>query len=291
MSELALCMTADAVEVGFGGTTLLRYLFRPDLARTDSPRPYAHPVRTLAGDEITAVGPEDHPWHLGISMAVADVDGDNFWGGPTYVDGSGYRYREDHGEVRHRRWADVSVSADSCELTEELSWLAADGRVVLAEARVLRVDGVDPRFGRWMLHWSYRLRNVSDRCVRLGSPATSGRSGAGYGGLFWRGAATFRDGPVSTEDASGEHAVNGASARSLTFTGETAALTFASADADPATWFVRSAEYPGACPALAFHDRLPLDPGGVLTGRYRFEITSRAAPGATAAGEYRDRES
>ena len=275
MSGLALSMCADVAEVTFGGTVLLRYLFRPDLAPDHSPRPYAHPVRTLAGDEITAVEPDDHPWHAGISMAVPDVDGDNFWGGPTYVDGQGYVHRQDHGQVQHQSWVEASVSVDACVLCEELAWVAADGRTILTEDRELRIDGVDPSRGSWTLHWSYRLRNVSGRCVQFGSPATNGRPGAGYGGLFWRGAKTFQGGAVVTEQARGEAAVNGTQARNLTVACGTGGLTIAAEDQEPATWFVRSAEYPGAGPALAFDAPLHLDPGHDLTGRYRFDIANR----------------
>ncbi|CAM5689168.1 hypothetical protein SBADM41S_07708 [Streptomyces badius] len=52
-------------------------------------RPRLHPVTTLAGRTVTQERPADHRHHLGVSIAVPDVSGRNFWGGRTYVRGRG----------------------------------------------------------------------------------------------------------------------------------------------------------------------------------------------------------
>ena len=76
------------------------------IAPTSSPRPYLHPVSTLAGTVVTDHLPEDHVWHLGAGVAIQDVDGVNFWGGRTYTrDAGAYVWRKDHGRI-------VTVAAD-----------------------------------------------------------------------------------------------------------------------------------------------------------------------------------
>ncbi len=63
-------------------------------------RPYLHPVRTLAGTVVTDHQPLDHVWHLGVGVALQDVDGVNFWGGRTYTRAAGeYVWRPDHGSI------------------------------------------------------------------------------------------------------------------------------------------------------------------------------------------------
>src|SRR5690349_22298379 len=74
------------VELLHDGKQLFRYVY--DVSGVDlyeSPKPYFHPVRTLAGNEVTIFRPHDHVWHKGIQMTLTDVGGANFWGGPTYV--------------------------------------------------------------------------------------------------------------------------------------------------------------------------------------------------------------
>ena len=75
-----------------------------------APRPYLHPVRTLGGAVVTDVAPADHRWHHGVSVAVPDVGGSNFWGGGTYRRGEGYADRDDHGTVGHREWRERGPS-------------------------------------------------------------------------------------------------------------------------------------------------------------------------------------
>src|SRR5947209_8469657 len=94
-----------AVEiVRSGGALLWRYVFQPDTPANEAPRPYAHPVRSLAGETLTAFRPNDHPWHHALSLTLGSVDGVNFWGGPSYIRDAGYCWRADHGEQIHVRW-------------------------------------------------------------------------------------------------------------------------------------------------------------------------------------------
>ena len=103
-----------------------------DVVERHSPRPYLHPLRTLDGLVLTDAAPADHPWHLGLGIAVPDVNGSNLWGGPTYRRDTGYRWRVDHGRI------DLIDSRDrATSLDQRLHWVDVSGSTVLAERRNL----------------------------------------------------------------------------------------------------------------------------------------------------------
>jgi hypothetical protein len=236
------------------------------LAATLSPRPYLHPVTTLAGVPVTDCQPEDHRWHLGVSFAVQDVasaDGRsaNLWGGRTYVRDKGYQWLDDHGRMRHVDWVEQS----NAQLTHHLAWVAADGPTLVRETRSLRASA---QVKGWTLDWITVLHTADARPVTLGSPATNGRAGAGYGGFFWRLPLAAGGVDVFTPDASGEHAVHGSRTAWLAFAGDADdrnrpyTVIFTPGDAATADdpWFVRVEGYPGVGSALAFDDVLVLHP-------------------------------
>ncbi len=79
------------------GTEVARYQSGTGLAKEQSPRPFLHPVRTLHGTMVSDAEPPDHRHHLGLSLAVSDLGGTNYWGGSTYVAGSGPAMLPNHG--------------------------------------------------------------------------------------------------------------------------------------------------------------------------------------------------
>jgi hypothetical protein len=66
------------VRARWDGAELFRYVYRPDDPPLESPRPYLHPVRTLAGELVTDYRPGDHPWHKGISWSLPNVGPESF---------------------------------------------------------------------------------------------------------------------------------------------------------------------------------------------------------------------
>lgn len=281
-------MTA-ATTLTVGGVEVARYVDSAAVADPAlSPRPYLHPVRTLRGTTVTDCMPDDHPWHLGVSVAIQDVAGVNFWGGRTYRRGQGYVWRDDHGIQRHRDW----LVREADRFDEELGWYAPDGRCLLEESRTLRA-ALDAVAGEpaWTLTFGFQLRNAAGEPLALGSPATNGRLGAGYGGLFWRLPRSASPPLVFTASASGETAVHGsvppwlawvadAGDPSRPFTVALATDPLVEKDqADP--WFVRVESYPGMCSALAFQQPVLLVAGGVLARRFRVLIADTTLDVAT----------
>lgn len=249
-----------------GETTVAWYDDGDRLDQTLAPRPYLHPVRTLAGTTVTDACPADHRWHLGVCVAVQDVDKTNFWGGRTYVREHGYQWLGDHGRISRAEW--LEHAAD--RLGERLNWVARDGSLVLEEHRVLRASAV-PVPGAWRLDFTSILRNVTDRPIELGSPATNGRTRAGYGGFFWR--LPRHDGSlrVFTAEQEGEEAVHGTVSGWIAVTAadpEGAGWSVVIEHGEPPSswdpWFVRVEGYPGVGASLAWEVPVALGKGGEL---------------------------
>ncbi|MBM2621003.1 PmoA family protein [Actinoplanes sp. LDG1-06] len=231
-----------------GDVEVATYVVDPPLDIRLAPRPYLHPVRTLGGTVVTDELCFDHPWHLGASVTLADVNGWNFWGGRTYVRDEGYTWLDDHGSIRHDSW-----QPDPGGLTETLLWRDGDSRTQLTEHRRIAAA---PALGGWELSFRYALTAPPTREVSLGSPATNGRTGgAGYGGFFWRcpGGRAVADQP------------HGSTASAVTLTvDDRYALTFRGL-ADDDRWFIRTDDYIGVCAALAWEKPLIIPAGETLT--------------------------
>ncbi|MFD7921717.1 PmoA family protein [Streptomyces sp. NPDC059740] len=245
-----------------GDRTVATLVVRPRVPGRCVPRPHLHPVTTRAGVAVTESGPADHRHHLGVCVAVPDVGHHNFWGGRTFVRGAGPTELDDHGVQHHTRF--TTLRPDT--FTEELSWRAG-GAELLAEQRTVTARPLTDQ--AWALDLAFTLTNTCGSRLSLGSPATNGRPGAGYGGFFWRARRSAEAPRVFTADAAGEDAVHGRRAPWLALTGADWSLVFAAGDettcGDP--WFVRAAEYPGVGSSLAAATRLPLPPGARLTRR------------------------
>ncbi|BFO20460.1 hypothetical protein SHKM778_68480 [Streptomyces sp. KM77-8] len=164
----------DSVVLRVAGRPVGRYVTRPELRARLSPRPYLHPVTTLAGTAVTELSPADHTHHLGVGVAVPDVEGFNFWGGRTYVQGRGPTELDNHGTQRHAAYQ----LRDPDGFVEELRWVAAPGEL-LRERRTVAATALTDT--AWALDFTFSLTNVTGAPLSLGSPATNGRPGAAYG--------------------------------------------------------------------------------------------------------------
>ncbi|MFD6554469.1 PmoA family protein [Streptomyces sp. NPDC058398] len=255
-------MNDDSQLLRIAGRPVARYVTRPALPARLSPRPYLHPVTTLAGTAVTELSPADHTHHLGVGVAVPDVEGHNFWGGRTYVRDQGPTELDNHGTQRHAGFQ----MRDPDGFVEELRWMAGGAELLRERRTVAAVALIDTA---WALDFTFSLTNVTGRGLSIGSPATNGRPGAAYGGFFWR-ARKEPDAPhVFTADAEGEEAVHARPADWLALAGAGWTLVLAGATAatrrDP--WFVRTAEYPGVGSSLAQDERLAVEAGETLVRR------------------------
>jgi Methane oxygenase PmoA len=269
---------------------LFRYVFRPDDAQLESPRPYFHPLRTLAGDLVTVYRPHDHVWHKGLALSLPNVGKDNFWGGPTFR-GGGYVQEHNDGAMRHEAF-DLAVAKDGVvRLDERLTWVTESGQTPLLERR--RIAATDePRDSAWLLAFETTIANVSGADIVIGSPTTEGRPNAGYGGLFWRGPRSFTGGTVLTPDDAGGDELMGTRAPWLAFIGRhdghggASTLVFRDSPRNfsyPSQWFVRSTPFAAVCPAPFFDTTCTVGEGAALTLRYDIAIADGALDPAACA--------
>ncbi|MEV7001385.1 PmoA family protein [Streptomyces sp. NPDC093982] len=252
----------DTAVLRVAGRPVGRYVTRPELPARLSPRPYLHPVTTLAGTAVTELSPADHTHHLGVGVAVPDVEGANFWGGRTFVRDRGPTELDNHGAQRHSAFQ----LRDPDGFVEELRWVAA-GAELLRERRT--VAATELTAAAWALDFTFSLTNVTSGPLSVGSPATNGRPGAAYGGFFWRARKESSAPDVFTIDRDGEQEIHGSRAPWVALAGSTWTLVFAGATErtrlDP--WFVRAQEYPGVGSSLAAGERLPIPPGETAVRR------------------------
>jgi hypothetical protein len=172
-----------ALSVHAGGVEILRYVYRPDTPPFEAPKPYLHPVRTLAGDVVTGYRPHDHRWHKGVQMTASHLSGQNFWGGGSWVRDQGYLDLPNLGTMRHGEFTAVGAQG----WTELLSWHTQQGDHWIDERRSMAVRDVEG--GSWALEFTTELTNVRGAPLDFGSPprtavhrpATAVCSGAGRG--------------------------------------------------------------------------------------------------------------
>ncbi|MEV6344019.1 PmoA family protein [Actinoplanes sp. NPDC051851] len=244
-------------ELRVDGIPVATYTTDPDVDIRLAPRPYLHPVRTLSGQVVTDEFPEDHPWHLGASVTMQDVDGINVWGGRTYVRDEGYIWRDDHGRVV----SDGLRPADG-GFDEDLRWTDAAGRLLLREHRSVRARAAT---AGWELSFTYALSAPGEAEVLVGSPATNGRTGgAGYGGFFWR----VAPGRAEAFVPSGEDPHGAVTPWLAMIVDDAYTLVFRGLAGND-RWFARTGDYNGVCTALAWEDPLVIKPSEPLTRHVR----------------------
>ncbi|MFD5848013.1 DUF6807 domain-containing protein [Streptomyces chartreusis] len=252
----------DTAVLRVAGRPVGRYVTRPELPARLAPRPYLHPVTTLAGTAVTELSPADHIHHLGVGVAVPDVEGSNFWGGRTFLRDRGPTELDNHGAQRHTAFQ----LRDPDGFVEELRWVAA-GAELLRERRT--VAATELTRTAWALDFTFSLTNVTSGPLSIGSPATNGRPGAAYGGFFWRARKEAQAPEVFTVDREGVGEIHGTVTPWVALVGSTWSLIFAGATErtrrDP--WFVRAEEYPGVGSSLAVDERLPIPPGETAVRR------------------------
>jgi hypothetical protein len=270
----------DFVELQYQGQTLFRYVYEPNDAPLESPRPYFHPLRTLKGNEVTIFRPYDHLWHKGLSMTASNLSGQNFWGGPTYVRNTGYVQLDNNGRMQHRSWQELSCD-DVAHCVEHLEWITSDGARWLDEERQIVVSEIDPAGRHWSLDLAFRLVNIAQHSLVFGSPTTEGRPAAGYGGLFWRGPRSFLHGKILAAEGMEGPEIMGKASPWLAFTGwhdgngEQSTILFIDQPSNPrfpTKWFVRNDPYACVSCSFMFDEVYTLHPNKALVLAYRIVL-------------------
>lgn len=253
-----------------GGRPVAGYVHRPlGPEARQAPRPYLHPVRTLAGTTVTERRAASRTHHPGVGVA-ADLSGRDLFD------------LDDHGTQQHVGW--LLRGRDG--FVEELAW-EQRGRRLLRERRTVAVRELGAH--HWALDFTTALTNTTGEVLTIGSPARNGRPGGGCdgrdgcGGIFWFPPAGPYPPEVFSAAARGAAAVHGTTADWIAMATGNWTLVFAGATAatraDP--WCVRAGTHPGVGPALAWDGRLPLPAGETLTRR----VVTAVADGRLDRGE------
>ena len=289
---------ADAVVLTCDGLELVRRDAGDRMPKVHARRPYLHPVHTLAGVPLTDVSPVDHRHHYGVGIAVPDVNGTSHWGGRTFIEDVGPTLLKNHGRQTSQgvrveaaptaRAAGAGAQAGEV-LVEDVLWADEHGDPQLREerrvtARLLPQSPGSAAAPGWVLDWRSTL-HADHGPLEIRSPATNGRPGAGYGGLFWRLPIAESTSVLSAAGA-GENRAHGSSSPWVAFVQQqggrsTTLLLVQPGQVRP--WFLRSAEYPGACPALAWDSPLLVPEGGSVQLDLVAVLLDTALTSSTAA--------
>ncbi|HEX7737411.1 MAG TPA: PmoA family protein [Ktedonobacteraceae bacterium] len=275
----------DALELCYHGQTLFRYVYASKTPAVESPRPYFHPLKTLAGNEISLFRPYDHLWHAGLSMTIANLSGENFWGGRSYTrEAAGYVQFENNGRIQHSAWQEITCD-EQMRGIERLQWITQAGATWLEEERRIVVSEIEPGAGYWSLDLAFRLLNVSQQPLLFGSPTTEGRPLAGYGSLFWRGPRSFLCGQILAAGGLEGPEIMGQPAPWLAFigshdgNGQQSTILFIDQPGNPRypnKWFVRNDPYACVSCSFMFDEYYTLLPDATLELTYRVVIANGA---------------
>ena len=275
-----------SITVAAGDVDLFTYVYESDTPVLESPKPYLHPIRTLAGDVVTLYRPHDHVWHKGIAWSLPHVGEHNFWGGPTYVHGKSYVQLDNNGSAVHQEMTALSTHDHRATIAHRLEWRSQAGKPVIGEHRTLGAEVLDDR--TWVLVFDTTMTNISGADLSIGSPTTHGRPNAGYGGLFWRGPRSFTGGAVQAPTGAGGDDLRGTRAPWFGFRGrhdesaDWSTIVMVDDVANPhhpPQWFTRSEEFACLNPAPFFSEEL--DVPAETDVRFRYAVV-------IAAGDHGD---
>ncbi|MCA9908597.1 MAG: PmoA family protein [Anaerolineae bacterium] len=275
----------DYIDYTVDGVTLLRYVYRPHVLPVNVPKPFIHPLRTLGGAEVTARSPHDHPWHTGLAMTMPYLQDRNFWGGPSFVMGEGYKLLDSHGRIEHVRFDEIKIDVDAFALNETVAWKPDANTVWLHEARHISVAEINRAEAYWVLTYHADLRNVTTTVMTFGSPTTHGRPMAGYGSYFWRGPRAFMGAGGRLLGPEERDNYMGVSLPWLAYVGQhdesdaKSTLLFVDDPANPRypnKWFARKDLYPGVSFSFMFDETYQLAPGDTLSLTYHVAICDGA---------------
>ncbi len=272
----------ETLSIQLGDVEIGRYVARPTTPRVESRKPYLHPMRTLAGDVVSAFRPWDHPWHKGLQMTWSEVSGQNFWGGKTYVDGE-YLWLDNVGHMRHDGYDEIEPDGDRLRVVEHLTWVTAAGEEWVAETRELTFSAAHTDRGVWLLDFATHLVNTRGADLEFGSPTTLGRPNAGYTGLFWRGPRSWTNGQVIAANGESEELMGTVSGW-LAISGRYdevdggGMVLFAAGTSNapvPITWFVRTSHFAAINASPAFSQVVTVQPGEPLDLHHRVAVFDR----------------
>ena len=241
-------------------------------------KPYFHPLATTGGATLTALRPDDHPWHRGLWSSWKFINGVNYWEEDRQTGLSA-------GLTQILTNHIVQTVGGGAVIETALSYHSPGEPLVLQELRSLRVSPPDAA-GDYFIDWTSEFVAGAE-AVKLERTPLSGQPGGqswgGYAGLSARLDAQLRDGVfLNSEGQSGVAATHGRPARWMdcgNSRGGIAILDHPQNFRHPAPWYVNQ-EMPFFSPAVLFNADHTIPPAGKLKLRYRIIVHSQPKPQA-----------
>ena len=253
--------------------------------------PYIHPVSLPGGPVMSALAPDDHPWHRGLWFSWKFLNGVNYWEfprkGPHQPDG------------KTAVVGPAAIQTTEGMATVRLRLEYSKGQIVLAEERTL--VGSLPRLdGSYTIDWASQFTARQDVVFERTPPQKA--SYGGYGGLGFRASKTMRDfQAIDSEGRMGRIQAHGQQARWMDFSGvfggkdekPTAAgvaiFDHPSNPRYPVRWYLSdNAGLPYFGPALLFAEPMTLKAGESFTIKYRVLVHPGRGDKAALEKEYQD---
>jgi len=246
-------------------------------------KPYIHPLATLAGTEITALRPADHPWHRGLWWSWKYINHTNYWEEDKKTGLS-------DGRTDITRVQAQVASNFSARVELDLSYHLPQQPPVMREQRRL-VFHPPTDAGRYAIDWIATFTAQQDLLLDRTPPHrdSQGRiSGGSYAGLGLRFPRSFINVWTflnSAGECGKQREGSGYGARWLDFSGplsdgQTAGVTVLDNPANvrhPTPWYWNPS-LPFLCAALLANEPLQLKAGDTLKLGYRILVHTGAPP-------------
>ena len=242
-------------------------------------KPYFHPLSTIEGSVLTALRPDDHPWHRAIWFSWKYINGLNYWEedrqtskseGITELKSINYKLSDQFG----------------AEFNLELTFHPLTGQDLLKEKRSIRIS-VPAQDGSYFMDWESTFTALADQVILDRTPLQgepNGQSWGGYAGFSAR--LNNQLWEVKAINDSGEtKELHGKPSRWITYEakdlkGQPIAITIFDHPQNlnhPNKWFISNdpaTPFYYFSPALIFDSKLVLKKGDKVHLKYRLLVSA-----------------
>jgi len=234
--------------------------------KKDEGKPYFHPLTLTNGVILTALRPQDHPWHRGLWWSWKHVDGVNYWEENKKTglsDG-----RTELVNVRIQPASDFSARVEM-----ELNYRLPDKAPVMTERRLITVSTPDAN-GNYSIDWNTTFA-AGSKALKLDRTPPKNFSG-GYAGLSCRMSKDCKGWTYTASDGTvGAANIYGRTAKWVDYSssgGGIAIFDHPSNLRHPTPWYPNT--MPFFSPAMLFHEPYTFPAGKTLMLRYRIFVHS-----------------
>lgn len=162
-----------------GNNILWQYNFN-----TQKGKPFFHPLN-IGNSTITALSPDDHPWHLGLWHSWKFINGVNYWEYDRENNVTPWNFLG----VTEIRNIEFEKGADfSCKIMLQIAYHEIGGQDLILEDRNIIVSAPDEG-GLYFIDYEFDLVGVADEAELNRTPLPheeNGKNHGGYAGLSLR---------------------------------------------------------------------------------------------------------